>query len=251
VREDILVMDTKEVVDAVKGVDKAHKEFVDNANARLDSMLERIEQVEAFNDRPPKTGPVNTPKPYREFYDGSQKCFELPSNVKLTDVPELGPKEKCPVSLERWSQALVMGESCGDKDAVDYLKQQKSVATTSTGVLVPEEFVSQWIDMARAQSTVIRAGASTVPMNAKTLQYAHQTADPTFSWRSTEGAALSATDPTFASRTLTAKTVAVRTQVSLEASQDIPGFGEQITRAYTAAFGAAIDQAALVGAGSG
>ena len=58
---------------------------------------------------------------------------------------------------------------------------------------------------------------------------------------------MSAADPTFASRTLTAKTLAVRTQVSLEASQDIPSFGQQISRAYTAALATAIDGAGFTG----
>ena len=88
---------------------------------------------------------------------------------------------------------------------------------------------------------------STVTMPDRTLTYSHQTADPTFAWRSTEGAALSASDPTFAARVLTAKTVAVRTQVSLEASQDIPGFGTQISNAYSKAFAAAIDLAGIRG----
>jgi HK97 family phage major capsid protein len=104
--------------------------------------------------------------------------------------------------------------------------------------------------MARAQSVLISAGMRTVPMNEQTLTWSHQTADPTFSWRSSEGASLSATDPTFASRTLTAKTIAVRTAVSLEATQDVPNFGEQISMAYAKAFGAAIDGAGIMGNGS-
>lgn len=241
-------MTNKLILEAVDGIGKAHEQFVEKANTSLDDMAERIEGLEAIKDRP-KAASASTAKPYREFYDGDQKCFALPSNVNLTDVPELTPKEVPSISLDRWVRALAFGNNCGDKEAINYLAEQKNVNTGSTGVLVPGEFVSQWIDMARSQSVLIQAGATTVPMNAQTLQYAHQTADPTFSWRSTEGASLSATDPTFASRTLTAKTVAVRTQVSLEATQDIPDFGAQISKAYAAAFGAAIDQAGIQGAG--
>jgi HK97 family phage major capsid protein len=103
--------------------------------------------------------------------------------------------------------------------------------------------------MARAQSVLVRAGARTVPMDQQTLTYSHQTGDPTFEWRASEGITLNASDPTFAARVLSAKTVAVRTQVSLEATQDIPNFGAQIASAYTKAFGAAIDKAGIQGEG--
>lgn len=217
-------------------------------------LQERIEMLEAANDpNRPRAGKADeeTRKPYREFFSDGRKCFELSKEAKLQDIPELQAKEKAPVSLERWARALCLGNACDDTAAKEFVASQKNVTTGSTGVLVPTEFVSQWIDMARSQSVLVQAGARTVPMPAQTVQYAHQTADPTFSWRSSEGASLSATDPTFVSRTLTAKTVAVRTQVSLEASQDIPSFGEQISRAYAAAFGAAIDKAGIQGAGSG
>ncbi len=237
-------MSTEVILDAVK-------EVAENFTETTNGLIERVEKLEIENDRPQK-GPRprfgDTPK-YRVMDDNGVKSFVLPRDTKLTDVPELQPKSTPEISLDRWARALIFGSNCGDRQAVEYLAEQKSVTTGSTGVLIPAEFVPGWIDMARAQSVLVRAGAQTVPMNAQTVTYAHQTADPTFSWRSTEGASLSASDPTFASRTLTAKTVAVRTQVSLEATQDIPDFGAQITSAYTRAFGAAIDQAGIVGAG--
>ena len=235
---------SNEIVDAIGGINEAQKAH----NEKLDSICERVESIEAQKDRPSKRR-GDEPKGYSEFIDNGEKCFVLPSSAKLTDVPELRAKEKSPVSLDRWARAMIFGNNCSDKEAVEFLAEQKNVTTGSTGVLVPQEFVPEWIDMARAQSVLVQAGAQTVPMQTQTVNFAHQTADPTFSWRSTEGAALSATDPTFVSRSLSAKTVAVRTQVSLEATQDIPDFGAQITKAYTAAFGAAIDQAGIIGAG--
>ena len=238
------------ILDAVESINDAFEQFAEKNDAQVSELIDRVERIEAVRNRPAIPG-GSAAKAYGEFYSDGKKCFSLPPEVKLSDIPELQPKQKSPVSLERWARALIFGNNCSDKEAVEFVSEQKSVTTGSTGVLVPQEFVPQWIDMARAQSVLIAAGARTVPMETQTVNYAHQTADPTFSWRATEGAALSATDPTFVARSLTAVTVAVRTQVSLEASQDIPDFGAQITRAYTAAFGAAIDQAGIQGAGSG
>lgn len=241
--------DQNPVVAELQKLGGAIKEFQDQTFEHVDTLQSRIEALEAEGDRPTKVGGKKEALRYTELHCQEGKAFIVPNDVKLADIPDLQPKEKPAVSLDRWCRALVFGENCEDKEALEFLREQKSVATTSTGVLVPEGFVPEWIDMARAQSVLMRAGARTVPMNQQTLTYSHQTGDPTFSWRSTEGASLSPSDPTFAGRSLVAKTVAVRTQVSLEATQDIPNFGEQITAAYTKAFGAAIDKAGIQGEG--
>ncbi|WP_373054602.1 phage major capsid protein [Thioalkalivibrio sp.] len=240
----------KGVADLVAGFQQQHDEALESLRSENAELKGRVEMLEALGDRPKLAGGNEQAKRYHELPMGDgRKGFIVPSDVKLAEIPELQAKEKPAVSLDRWCRALVLGNACEDKEALEYVAEQKSVSTGSTGVLIPEGFVAQWIDMARAQSVLMRAGTRTVPMMEQTLTYSHQTGDPTFSWRSTEGASLSATDPTFASRVLTARTVAVRTQVSLEATQDIPNFGEQISAAYTRAFGAAIDKAGIQGAG--
>jgi len=67
-------------------------------------------------------------------------------------------------------------------------------------------------------------------MPAQTLSHIAVTADPTAAWRSSVGAALSATNPTFAARSLAEKTNACRTQLTFEAAMDVPSAGEQIAR---------------------
>lgn len=248
--------------DEIKGLlQQSHDAFRDFRKAndqRLDVFRDdiaglRSELNELRDDKEDREARERTPK---KFGAGASeygvlhgangtKSFVVRGEQKLAKIPTLMKTE--PVSMERWAAALVLGSACGDKEAVEYVAEQKSIATTTSGALVPAGFVPEWIDMARAQSVLARAGMRTVTMNEQTLTYSHQTGDPTFSWRSSEGSSLTASDPTFASRVLTAKTIAVRTQVSLEAAMDIPSIGEQITRAYTAAFGAAIDLAGIRG----
>jgi HK97 family phage major capsid protein len=205
-----------------------------------------FEELASRNKQRDTFGGGRRAAPYAvHFGPNGTKSYLVKGNQRLADVTELRKAE--PVSMERWAAALVLGDACNDKDACEFVAEQKSVTSGSTGVLIPAGYVAQWIDMARAQSVLSRAGMRTITMPEATLSYMHQTADPTFSWRSSEGASLSATDPTFALRQLSAKTIAVRTQVSLEASMDVANIGEQITRAYTAAFGAAIDLAGIRG----
>ncbi len=245
-----VLKEVEKIFETITHFTESQDKSIQTLRGENEELKGRIEAIEAAGGRIPMAIEDKKAKPYTELpMGGDKKGFIVPSDVKLADIPELQPKEAPAVSLDRWARALVLGNACEDKEALEFVADQKSVATTSTGVLVPAGFVNEWIDMARAQSVLMRAGTMTVPMQAQTLTYSHQTGDPTFAWRDTEGASLSATDPTFASRVLTARTVAVRTQVSLEATQDVPNFGEQITRAYTRAFGAAIDKAGIQGAG--
>lgn len=242
-------MDESVIDGAVSRIETALTNMQEKQSERLDSVQDRLEQIEALNyvGGGAINKAQNARRPYRTLFTQSgQKAFAVGKGELLADIPDLQVKTE--ISVDRWINALMFGADCGDKQAAEYLaEQQKSVTTGSTGVLIPAAFVSNWIDLARAQSVLFEAGATMVTMPEKTLTYAHQTADPTAVWRTTEGEALSAGDPTFAARVLTAKTVAVRTQVSLEASQDIPNFGQQITRAYTRALGAAIDTAGFSG----
>lgn len=234
---------------AFESFKKDHDQRYDALNRQLTAANNRIEELEARGDRPGRTNPEGLAtvgdRGYTVMHTATGPQYIVSGAQRLSNVP--GLQKKAPISLDRWAAALVLGNACGDKEALEFLREQHSVATGSTGVLLPAAFAPEWIDMARAQSVLVRLGMRTVTMTEQTLTYSHQTADPTFAFRSSEGASLSATDPTFALRVLTAKTIAVRTQLSLEASQDIPDIGRQLARAYTKAFGAAIDQAGLRG----
>lgn len=253
--EDSLADFTK-ITEAVERQTKAFDVFIksnddrfDSIEARLGEMQGRIEESEAKASAPARPASARPQTEHKVVpCAGGENAYAVTGKGRLSDIPEL--QHKTDISLDRWARALVFGDSCEDKEALAYLAETKNVNTGSTGVLIPAGFVPQWIDMARAQSVLSRAGMRTVTMPAQTLTYSHQTGDPTFSWRSSEGSSLTASDPTFATRQLSAKTLAVRTQVSLEAAQDIPNFGEQITAAYSKAFGAAIDLAGLTGSGS-
>jgi HK97 family phage major capsid protein len=94
-----------------------------------------------------------------------------------------------------------------------------------------------------------RAGMRTVTMDAKTQNSAALVSDPTASWHS-EGGSISAGNPTFAARTLTAQTIVARCQASVEVAQDSPDFGEQLAAAMTRAIAQEIDRVGLHGSGS-
>jgi HK97 family phage major capsid protein len=188
---------------------------------------------------------------YKTYYTPEGPAYELPSQVKLADVAELRPQQRAEVSLDRWLAAAIAGEKCQDREALRYARElsQKQMVTTSTGILIPQQYIDQWIDLLRAKMVLNRAGITTLAMDSKTVNMSALTGDPTASWH-TEAGSISAANPTFAARTLTASTLVTRCQGSLELSQDSPDFGAQLTSAMASAMAAELDRVGLEGSGT-
>lgn len=131
----------------------------------------------------------------------------------------------------------------------------RAMATGGTGsALVPTAWSADLIDLARSGAAVTQAGATDVPMEAGTVNIGRQTGDPTASFRA-EGSAITASDPTFDSVTLSAKTLSAMVVATEEFWQDAPNADQIIKKALAEAMGNQIDLVALyggitVGAGS-
>jgi HK97 family phage major capsid protein len=127
------------------------------------------------------------------------------------------------------------------------LGMQMRALTTSTGsAIVPTVWASEVIDRARNYAAVMKAGAQTVPMDAKIVQIGRLTADPAAGFR-TEGSTITASDPTFDNVTLTAKTLNALVVGSVEFWQDASNAGDLVTEAMAKALAVQIDLAALFG----
>jgi HK97 family phage major capsid protein len=235
---------TSELMKTLEGI----RDGVAGYRKDMDGLAERIEQLEAKNDRPHHEGRADGAE-YKVLITASGPAFEVPSHVSLASIPELGPTKQPEISLERWLAATVAGERCGDKQAVEFAREQKQLVTTSTGVLIPAEYQTRWIDLLRARSVLNAAGMRTTTMTAKTQQHSAVTGDPAVTWH-TEAGSISAANPTFAARTLTAQTIVARCQASVELAQDSPDFGAQLASVMTGAIAAEIDRVGLEGSGT-
>ncbi len=235
----------KDIIDGLKDIDTAiGDKFSDlkKENAELYDRMQELEQKGA----PGRSTLKPSNKGFRKYHSAQGPVYEIDADTKCADVLETGTPE---ISFDRWLGATVAGEKCEDKAALDYIREIKSVATTSTGVNIPTEYITGWIDNIRARSVLQRAGVITVPMATKVVSYSRQTGDPTAGWHE-EAASISATDPTFVSANLTSKTIVCRTQVTLEAMEDSPNFGGQLANAMFGAMAAEIDRAGLHGSGA-
>jgi HK97 family phage major capsid protein len=248
-------MDFKEIKSAVDQVGQAFDEFkgtqqhaVEALKAQNTALQERVEELESKRNAP-RPGGAGKPVGYKSYDTNGGRVYVLPHDVKVADVAELRPQQAPEVSMERWLAAAVAGEKCGDKIALEYAKEQKQMTTGTTGIVIPGQFIGQWIDLLRAQSVLQRAGVQTLLMDQKTVTMGAVASDPAATWH-TEAGSINASNPTFAVRSLSAQTLVTRCQSSLEVSQDSPDFGSQLAQVMTRAMAAELDRVGLEGDGT-
>lgn len=121
---------------------------------------------------------------------------------------------------------------------------------TGGGYLVAPQISQRVIDLARANSVVMKAGATTIPMATGELHLARLTADPSVAWRGETGA-VTASKPAFGKYVLRPKTCAAIVPVSMELLEDTANAGTVIQSSLTSALGVEVDRALLEGIGAG
>ncbi|NES30062.1 phage major capsid protein [Micromonospora terminaliae] len=122
----------------------------------------------------------------------------------------------------------------------------RALSTTSGSALVPTVWAGDIIDRARNAARVLQAGATIVPMDAKTVQIGRLTTDPVAAFR-TEGSLITATDPAFDNVTLDAKTMSALVVMNMEFVQDAPNADEVVSNAIARAMATELDKQALFG----
>jgi HK97 family phage major capsid protein len=222
------------------------EQFSKDADRKMGGLKDRIERMEALGDRP-QMGRKAEPEGYRIHKGTGGDVYELESKTKMVDVL---PPEKAPeIPLGRFLAAACLGEKCNDSEALAYTRELKQLTTSTSGVVIPAEYISEWIDLLRSQMVLNAAGMTTLTMDSKTQVAAAMATDPTATWH-TEAGSISAGNPTFAARTLTAQTVVARCQASVEVAQDSPDFGMQLAGAMTRSIASEIDRIGLHGSGT-
>lgn len=152
--------------------------------------------------------------------------------------------ERFNLSPGAYLRAMVLGAKS------DVEKRALSEGTDSAGgFTVPDILSAQVIDMVRAQSTVVRAGAVTVPLESDVQHIAKVTSDPIPAWRN-EAAAVAEADPTFSRVTFTPRSLAVLVKVSRELLEDSLNMETLLPQIMTSAMAVELDRVALFGSGT-
>lgn len=254
----------------IAAAESAGRDLTPEEQAKFDQLKITIEEAESAEDRAsfvadldrraatrpaPQSGREvrafeNHTSELRADFDGAvwrdREGRHVPVLAKRHRLADLAPQDNAAIDLGvgGFLRALALGPQTE--------LERRVLATSpvgSGGALVPAPLAAQLIDILRAQSVAMQAGAQTVPMTSATLAIARQTGDPAAAWRN-ENAVIAESDPTFDRVTFTARSLAVRFNVSRELLEDGQNTAEAATAILAGAMAAALDRAVLVGSGT-
>lgn len=134
----------------------------------------------------------------------------------------------------------------GNPEILAALSESGGIATGD--VTVPVDLIPQLIDLMRAKTVCVQAGALTVPIETETTNIVRVAADPVPSWR-LEAGAVALADPTFERVQFLPKSLAVLVKVSRELIEDSVNINEALMQCFAGAFAVAVDQVGLFGTG--
>jgi HK97 family phage major capsid protein len=117
------------------------------------------------------------------------------------------------------------------------------------GYLVNPRYAANVLDLARAKTRVLQAGASLIPMETLEEKVAKLVTDPTPAWRN-ERDAISGSGIEFGEVALKAKSLACLAKVPFELVEDAANFGRVLRHALAQAFAVSLDAASLTGSGT-
>ncbi len=236
----------------------SEKAEYDALNDEFDELTEQITQAEAAETRSARSAePVR--RSAQRPDDGTQSGSTVPwqrargQAVRLTRSQSMADHVRGrgytgggDLSFDR----LVRGMLLGDWIGADAERRALSEGVTGAGgVLVPTPLAAQVLDLARAQTRVMQAGASTVPMESQTLKIARQTGDPSLAWHS-EAGTIAPSDLSFDSITLTAQTLPCLVKASIEVLEDVDNLDGIITNSVAKALALELDRVSLRGTGT-
>jgi HK97 family phage major capsid protein len=121
---------------------------------------------------------------------------------------------------------------------------------TTGGFLIPDAISANVIDLIRANSGLIAAGALTIPMPGPNMRVVKVVSDPTAAFRG-EGQTIAESDGAFEALNLHAYSVAALVRVNNELLDDVPTFGPTLDAMISGALAVKMDSAALYGTGAG
>lgn len=174
----------------------------------------------------------------------------LRGEERLSDHVEADLPDRASASdfcLGRLCRGMLLGDWRGSEIEV----RATGGASGGGAVLIPHPVSAMFVDLARARSVCVAAGAMTIPIDGTTIKFPRLTGDVTAAWRA-EHADISESDPTIDGVDATPKSVAAMVRVSNELLADAPDLaGRMLNRTLTQALAVEIDRAALRGDGTG
>jgi HK97 family phage major capsid protein len=232
-------------------------EAVDAFSILLDNIRAELDERSVTGSKEPRASAITAAQMARrpgvdavEVNGGddasADECYALAPEARFSTWAQARnhDSELRGLSVGNYLRSMIVGAK------TDAERRALSAGSDSAGgFTVPDILSATLIDLARAQSVVIRAGAQTVPLTSDTNNMAKLLTDPVPAWRA-EAGAVAASDPTFGRVQLIPRSLAVQTVVSAELMEDSVNLATELPRILAAAMAVELDRAALIGTGT-
>lgn len=213
---------------------------IDTLGTWIDGVVEKLDLLDiadsAMRDRTAGASGWRTPE--------GKEVPVLSKDQKFTDLGGVKPQNGNGIGFGEAIRAMAIGT----RDAE--IRNALSEGTDQAGgYTVPVELLRQLIDKMRARTTVIRAGAVTIPLETQKTSIARIASDPSAAWR-LENAAIAESDPTFELVQFNARSLAVLVKVSREVLEDSLNLEQALMNAFAGSMAVELDRVALFGTGT-
>jgi HK97 family phage major capsid protein len=223
----------EEVKASVEGIGGSIADMRKQHETEVAALRERLELLESKGMSPgPQGGAGRAADPAGVRYLKTQSGALLPyltKSAQFADLPD-AKQDSEPFSIGEYARAALMGS-----------KESKIASGTA---LVPTAVGARIVDMVRAQTTVIRAGAGTIRIDGPT-NLARLTGDPTIHVHTEGSTDISESDVTATPVSLNPKLLAALVPLTVELVQDSPNLDALLNASIAAAFAAKLDALAL------
>jgi HK97 family phage major capsid protein len=173
-----------------------------------------------------------------------EQRFTTWAQARSNGVGDYSSEEYRGLTAGKYFRSMILGAK------TDAERRALAEGTDSAGgYTVPDVLSAELIDLARATSVVSQAGARTVPLTSDNNVVAKLLTDPVPAWR-LEAGAVAESDPTFGLLTLTPRSLAVQTKISLELMEDSLNLATELPRIMAAKMAEQLDAIALLGTGT-
>ena len=214
---------------------------------QMNDLDEYLAQPQGPKIKPPQPGKPDWAKPTEYYQPPAQPrpksgIHVLNHGDRLTD--RLGAETD--LTFGGFLRAAVLGTGEGSR----YRNTMLESTDSSGGYTVPEVLSAQLIDRLRAQSVLMRAGATTMVLpDGGEVSMATLESDPSTAWRR-EGTTITASTPTFGRVTFQPRTLVSMVKASRELLEDSVNAEEALLNAFAQALALEVDRAGLLGDGS-
>lgn len=190
-------------------------------------------------------------RPGTATYTGSGIVYGDMPSADPTFLDSKGFSGRAPndenLSIGRYIKALISGDW---SQAPAELKAMGTATGGAGGYLVPRPLAAQVLDLARAKTRVMEAGATIVPMESSTLRVAKIAGDPSPAWHVENASDVQVEDATIGAVEFTARTLPIIVKISRELVEDGQGVDAAISMSLAGAFALELDRVALFGSGT-